>query len=120
MHQPVSIGKICFPARHVLDMPGVAHQHLLELAVLDQRMVNRHAVDPGRLHRHMRDPLRPQPPGRLPQHPVERLESALDGLAAIRPAAGQPDRHRDHVLADIHRRAPLVQNLHACLPSTIT
>jgi hypothetical protein len=116
VHQPLSIGKIRFAARDVLDMPGVAHQHLLEVPVLDQRAVNRHAVDPGGLHRHVRDPQRDQPPRRLAQHPVKRLERPLDHLPAIRPVTGQPDRHRDHVLADIDRRAPLIQDLHACQP----
>jgi hypothetical protein len=118
VHQPLSIGKIGFTARDVLDMPGVAHQHLGELTVLDQRVVDRHAADPGGLHRHVGDPQRGKPPGRLPQHPVERLEGALDRLPAVRPAAGQPDRHRDHVLADINRGAPPVQDLHACQPAS--
>ena len=97
-------------------MPGVAHQHLGELTVLDQRVVDGHAVDPGGLHRHMRDPQRGKPPGRLAEHSVERLEGALDRLPAVRPVTGQPDRYRDHVLADIDRGAPLVQDLHACQP----
>ena len=58
-----------------------------------------------------------QPPGRLGQHPVERLERPLDRGPAVRPVPGQPDRHRDHVLAHIHRRAPLIQHPHpASLP----
>jgi hypothetical protein len=120
VHQPLSIGKIRLAARHVLDMTGVAHQHLLKVPVLDQRVVHRHAVNPGRLHRHMGDPQRVQPPGGLPEHPVKRLKSALDRLSAIRPVTGQPDRHRDHVLAGIDRRAPLIQDLHAAsLPARV-
>ena len=40
-----------FAARHVLNMPGLAHQHLPEFRVLDQRVIDRHAVDPGGLQR---------------------------------------------------------------------
>jgi hypothetical protein len=114
--KPLRVGQVRLAARHVLDMPGVAHQHLLELSVLDQRVINRHGIDPGGLHRHMGDSQRDQPPGRLGQHPVERLEGALDRDPAARPVTGHPDRHRDHVLADIDRRASLIQNLHACQP----
>ena len=67
----------------------------------------------------MGDAERVQPPGRLPEHAVERLEGALVRRPAIRPVVGQPDRHRDHVLADIDRGAPLVQDLHASLPAPI-
>ena len=45
VHQPLGVGEIRFAARHVLDMPGVAHQHLLEVPVLDQRVINRHGID---------------------------------------------------------------------------
>jgi hypothetical protein len=62
VHQPLGVGKIGFAPRDVLDMTGVAHQHLLELPVLDQRVVNGHAVDPSGLHRHVGDPQRIQPP----------------------------------------------------------
>jgi hypothetical protein len=119
VHQPLSVREIGFAARDVLDMPGVAHQHLGEVPVPGQGMIDRHAVDPGRLHRHVRDPQRRQPPGRLPQHTVKRLERALARRPAIRPVAGQPDRHRDVVLADINRGAPLVQDLHASLPAQV-
>ena len=115
MYQPVSVGKIRFPPRDVLDMPGVAHQNLGEVPVLDQRVVDGHAVDPGGLHRHVGHAERGQPPGGLPQHPVERLERPPDRLPALRPVPGQPDRNRDHVLADINRGAPLIQHLHTCL-----
>ena len=117
VHQPLSIGKIRFAARDILDMPGVAHHHLLEVPVLDQRVVHGHAVDPGRFHRDVGHPQRIQPPGRLPQHPVKRLEGALQRRPPVRPITGQPDRYRDHVLADINRRAPLVKDPHACPPS---
>jgi len=113
VRQPLGVSQIGFAARHVLDMPGVAHQHLREAAVLDQRMIDRHGIDPGRLHRHMGNPQRRQPPGRLGQHPIERLEGPLDRLPPVRPVPGQPDRHRDHVLAHINRGAPLVQDPHA-------
>jgi hypothetical protein len=112
VHQPLSVREACLAAWDVLDMPGVAHQHPGEIPVLGQSMINRHAVDPGGLHRHMGDPQRGQPPGRLPQHPVERLEGPLDRLPAIGPVTGQPDRHRDHVLAGINRGAPLLQDPH--------
>jgi hypothetical protein len=112
VHQPLSIGEIGFAARDVLDMPGVAHQHLGEIPVLDQRVVDRHAVDAGGLHRHVGDAQPGQPPGGLPQHSVEGLEGLLDDLPAIRPVTGQPDRDRDHVLADINCGAPLVQDPH--------
>jgi hypothetical protein len=115
VHQPLGVAEIGLAARHVLDMPGIAHQHLGEVPVLDQGVVDRHGIDPGGLHRHMGDPQRDQPPGRLTQHPVKRLERPLDDLPAVRPVTGQPDRHRDHVLADIHRRAPLIDHPHACL-----
>src|ERR1019366_943112 len=86
VHQPVSIGKIRLASRHVLDMPGVAHQHLLEVPVLEQRVVDGHTVDPGGLHRHVRDPQRVQPPSSLAEYSVERLERALVRHPAIRPA----------------------------------
>jgi hypothetical protein len=38
VHQPLSIRKIGLAARDVRDMTGVAHQHLLEVPVLDQRI----------------------------------------------------------------------------------
>jgi hypothetical protein len=113
VHQPAGVGEIGFAARDVLDMPGVAHQHLSEIPVLDQRMAGRHAVDAGGLHRHVGDAQPGQPPGGLGQHPVERLERPLDDLPAIRPVTGQPDRDRDHVLAHVNRGAPLIQHLHA-------
>src|ERR1017187_2121076 len=116
VHQPLSVRKVCFAARGVLDMPGVAHQHLLELPVLDQRVVDGHAVDPGSLHCHMGDPQRGKPPGRLAENTVKRLESALVHLPASQAVTGQPDRHRDHVLAGVNRGAPLIQDLHACQP----
>jgi hypothetical protein len=56
VRQPLGVGQIRLATRDVLDVPGVAHQHLLEAPVLDQRVIHRHAVDPGRLHRHMGDP----------------------------------------------------------------
>jgi hypothetical protein len=115
VHQPLSVGEIRLAARHVLHVPGVAHQHLLEVPVLDQGVVHRHGIDPGGLHRHVRDALLRQPPGRLREHSIERLEHPLDRGPAIRAVAGQPDRHRDHVLADINRGAPLIYHLHACL-----
>ena len=115
VHQPLGVGEIRFAARHVLDMPGVAHQHLLEVPVLDQGVVDRHRVDPRGLHRHVRDTQPGQPAGRLGEHPVKRLERALDRAPAVRPVPGHPDRHRDHVLAHIDRGAPLIQHLHACL-----
>jgi hypothetical protein len=120
LHQPLSVGQVRLAARDVLDVPGVAHQHLLEVPVLKESMVDRHGIDPGRLHRHVRDAQRDQPPGRLGQHPAELLELALDRLPAVRPVTGQPDRHRDHVLAHVDRRAPLIQHLHACLPGSVT
>ena len=46
MRQPPGVGEICFAARHVLHMPGVAYQDLLEVPVLDQRVVDRHGIDP--------------------------------------------------------------------------
>jgi hypothetical protein len=120
VHQPLSIRKIGFAARHVLDMPGVAHQHLGEVSMLDQRVIDRHAADSGGLDRHVGHAQRGQPPGGLPEHPVERLEGALDRLPAVRPIAGQPGRHRDHILANIDRGAPLVQDLHAVsLPAQV-
>jgi hypothetical protein len=115
VHQPLGVGEIRLAARHVLDMPGVAHQHLLEVPVLEQGVVDRHGIDPGGLHRHVRDAQPGQPPGRLGEHPVKRLERALDRAPAARPVTGHPDRHRDHVLAHIDRGAPLIQHLHACL-----
>ena len=69
VHQPLSVGEIRLAARHVLDVPGVAHQHLLEVPVLEQGVVDRHGIDPGGLHRHVRDAQPAQPPGRLGQHP---------------------------------------------------
>jgi hypothetical protein len=115
VHQPLGVGEIRLAARHVLDMPGVAHQHLLEVPVLEQGVVDRHGIDPGRLHRHMRNAQPGQPAGRLREHPVKRLERPLDRAPAVRPVPGQPDRHRDHVLAHVDRGAPLIQHLHACL-----
>jgi hypothetical protein len=115
VHQPLGVGEIRLAARHVLDMPGVADQHLLEVPVLEQGVAGRHGIDPGCRHRHVRDPQRAHPPGRLGQHPVKRLERPLDGDPAVRPVTGQPDRHRDHVLAHVDRGAPLIQHLHACL-----
>ena len=56
VHQPLRVREICLAARDVLDMPGVADQHLGEVTVLDQRMIDRHGIDPGGLHRHMGDP----------------------------------------------------------------
>ena len=69
VHQPVSISQVGLAARHVLDVPGVAHQHPGEVPVLDEGVIDRHGIDPGRLHRHVRDPQRGQPPRRLAQHP---------------------------------------------------
>ena len=115
VHQPVGVREVRFSAWHVLDMPGVAHQHPGEIPVLDQRVVDRHGIDPGRLHGHVGHPQRGQPPGGLGQYPVKRLERPLDRRPAIRAVTGQPDRHRDHVLAHINRGAPLIQHLHACL-----
>jgi hypothetical protein len=115
VHQPVRVGVVRFAARHVLDVPGVADQHLGEVSVLEQGVVDRHGIDPGRLHRHVGDAQRGQPPGRLREHPVKRLERPLDGLPSVRPVTGQPDRDRDHVLAHVDRGAPLIQHLHACL-----
>jgi hypothetical protein len=113
MRQPLGAGEIRLAARHVLDVPGVADQHLLEGPMLDQGVIHRHAVDPGGFHRHVRDAQRHQPAGRLGEHPVKRLERPLDRLPAIRAVAGQPDRHRDHVLAHVNRGTPLINHLHA-------
>jgi len=118
VRQPLGVGHIGLAARHVLDMGGVAYQHLLELPVLEQGVVHRHAVDPGGLHRNMSNAQRGQPPGRLPQHPVERLERPLYRLPVTRSVTGQPDRNRDHVLAHVNCRAPFVQDLHARLPGS--
>jgi hypothetical protein len=43
--------------------------------VLQQRVVDRHRVDSGRLHRDMGDAERDEPPRRLGQHPVERCRA---------------------------------------------
>ena len=97
LHQPLRVGHVGLAPRDVLDVPGVAHQHLLKVPVLDQGVVDRHGIDPRRLHRHMGHALRDQPAGRLPQHPVERLELALDrlpGPPARHRAAGPPPRSR--------------------------
>jgi hypothetical protein len=115
VRQPLGIGEIRLAARHVLDMPGVAHQDLLQIAVLNQRVVDRHGIDPGRLHRHMGDPERAHPAGRLREHAVEGLEHPLDRDPAVGAVTGQPDRHRNHVLAHVDRGAPLIHHLHACL-----
>ena len=114
VRQPLRIGVIRFAARHVLHVRGVADQDLLKVPVLDQRVIDRHAVDPGRLHRHVRDPERDQPPGGLAHHPVKRSERPLDGDPALWPVTGHPHRDRDLVLADVDRRAALVHDMHAC------
>ena len=116
LRQPLRIGQVGLAPRHVLHVPGVADQHPLEIAVLQQRMVDGHRVDPGRLHRHVGDALRDQPLSRLGEHPIERLVRPLDRDPAVRTAAGLADRDRDHVLADVNPRAPLVENLHAAPP----
>jgi hypothetical protein len=115
VRQPLRIGEIRLAARHVLHVPGVAHQHLLKIPVLQQGVIDRHRIDPGRLHRHVRHAQPGQPAGRLRQHPVERLVHPLDRGPAIRAVTGQPDRHRNHVLAHVDRGAPLIHHLHACL-----
>ena len=114
VRQPLRVGIIGLAARHVLDMRGVADQDLLKVPVLEQRVIDRHAVDPGRLHRHVRDPERDQPPGRLTHHPVKRLERPLDGDPALWPVTGHPHRDRDLVLADVDRRTALIHDMHAC------
>jgi len=50
-----------------------------------------------------------------PETGVPSLNVRLIVPRPVRPVAGQPDRHRDHVLAHVDRRAPLIQHLHACL-----
>jgi hypothetical protein len=92
VRQPLRVGIVGLAARHVLHVRGVADQHLLEVPVLEQGVIDRHAVDPGRLHRHVRDPERDQPPGGLAHHPVKRPERPLDGDPAIWPVTGH--RHR--------------------------
>ena len=62
MHQPFGIGQVRFAAGHIAHVAGVAHQDLLEPAVLNQRVIHRHRVDPGGFHRHMGDLLGGQPP----------------------------------------------------------
>ena len=113
VRQPLRVGVIRFAARHVLHVRGVADQDLLKVPVLDQRVIDRHAVDPGRLHRHVRDPERDQPPGGLAHHPVKRSERPLDGDPALWPVTGHPHRDRDLVLANVDRRAALIHDMHA-------
>ena len=113
VRQPLRIGIVRFAARHVLHVRGVADQDLLKVPVLEQGVIDRHGIDPGRLHRHMRDPERDQPPGGLAHHPVKRLERPLDGDPAIWPVTGHPHRDRDLVLADVDRRAALIHDMHA-------
>ena len=112
MHQPFGIGQVRFAARHVTHMAGVADQDLLELAVLNQRVIHRHRIDPGRFHRHMRDLLLGQPPCSVLEHPVERLKRLFDRLPMLGTVTGKPHRHRDDVFSDIDCRATLIQNQH--------
>ena len=112
LRQPLRVRHVRLAARHVLHVPGIAHQDLLEGPVLQQRMVDGHRVDPGRLHRHVRDSLGHEPPRGLAQHAVKRLVHAPDGDPPARAVPGLADRDRDHVLAHVNRRAPLVDDLH--------
>src|SRR6185295_9536560 len=112
MHQPFGIGQVRFAARHVTHMAGVADQDLLEPAVLNQRVIHRHRIDPGRFHRHMGDLLLGQPPCSMLEHPVERLKRLFDRLPMLGTVTGKPHRHRDDVFSDIDCRATLIQNPH--------
>ena len=40
MRQPPGAGEICLATRHVLHMPGIAYQHLGEIPVLNQRVID--------------------------------------------------------------------------------
>src|SRR5450755_1549946 len=64
----------------------------------------------------MRDTFGHEPPRGLAQHPVERLVHPPDGDPAAGAVPRLADRDRDHVLAHVHRRAPLVQDLHDTPP----
>ncbi len=75
--------------RDVLDMRGVAHQHPPEPPGFQQRVIHRHRVDPGRLHRHVGHALRRQPACHLPQHPIERIELAYLRLPPAGPGPGR-------------------------------
>jgi len=110
--QPHSIVDVGFAARHVLHVRGV-RQHQLELPII-QDVPHWLPVNAGRLHRHVRDPERDQPPGGLAHHPVKRPERPLDGDPALRPVTWHPHRDRDLVLADVDRRAALIHDMHAC------
>lgn len=109
--QPLRVGQAGLAPGDVLHVPGVADQDLFE-ATFHQRVAGRHRVRPGRLHRDMGDALRLQPLRHLPQHPVERPVGPLLRLPPAPALPGQPDRDRDHVLADTGPGAPLAGNLH--------
>ncbi len=115
LRQPLRVRQVGLAPRDVLHVPGVADQNLLEIT-LHQRVVDRHRVRPGRLHRHVRDTLRLQPLRHLPQDAAERPVGPPLRLPLVPALAGHPDRDRDLVLADVDPGAPLVNNLHDRLP----
>jgi hypothetical protein len=93
-------------------VPSVAHQYL-ELAIGQQRVIHRHRVDSGRLHRHVRHAVAGQPPCTLAQHPIEGLECAFDRFASVGTVSTRRAHcHCNDVLADIDTGAPLIQDLH--------
>ena len=116
LREPYRVGGVGLAAGYVLHVIGVAPQHLHPVD-LGQRVEDRPPVDPGRLHRHLRDPLVDEPAGHLPQRTVEGPVAA-DRLPALPdPVPGRAYRHRDLLLVHIDRRDPLVHDLHDGLHS---
>jgi len=109
--QPLTVFHVGLAARDVLHVAGV-DQHHLQRVGLAQGVEDRLPKHPGRLHRHLGDPLLDQPAHHLPQHRVERAE--LTGL--LRPRSpglsGQPNGDRDLLFAHIDCRDALVHDLH--------
>jgi hypothetical protein len=104
--QPGGIVDIGLASRDVLNVPGIG-QYQGKIAVA-QNVPNRLPVDPGCLHRHVRDPLAGQPFRQSQEVPCRRLE---------RPHLHHVTRASHHrLLVDVETGAMRMQHFHGSPP----
>jgi hypothetical protein len=107
----LAVPDVGLAARHVAHVRGVGHAHL-DPPGAGQRVIDRPPVHPGRLHRRIGHAQLGQPARHRPQLPPERPEALDHHPALARVAAGQPDRHPDHLLVHVDPGDPRMHDVH--------